>query len=35
MDLSEIGWGSMDSSHLAQEGSCEHGDEPSGSIEVE
>jgi hypothetical protein len=37
MDLSEIGWGGMDWIHLAQDrsqwlSSCEHGNEPSGSI---
>jgi hypothetical protein len=35
MDLREIGWGSVDWIQLAQEGpvagSCEYGDEPSGS----
>jgi hypothetical protein len=37
MDLREIGWGSMDWIDLAHdrvlvEGSCEHGNEPLGSI---
>jgi hypothetical protein len=37
MDLGEIGWDGMDWIELAQdrdpvEGSCEHGDEPSGSL---
>jgi hypothetical protein len=37
MDLREIVWGGMDWIYLAQdmdqfEGSCEHGNEPSGSI---
>jgi hypothetical protein len=35
MDLREIGWDGMDWIYLAQglvEGSCEHGNEPSGSI---
>jgi hypothetical protein len=36
MDLREIGFGDMDWIHLAQDrqvaGSCEHGNEPSGSI---
>jgi hypothetical protein len=37
MDLREIGWGGMDWIDLAQdrasgEGSCERGNEPSGSI---
>jgi hypothetical protein len=37
MDLREIGWDGVDWVDLAQdrgplEGSCEHGDEPSGSI---
>jgi hypothetical protein len=31
MELREIGWGSTDWIDLAQ-GSCEHGNEPSGSI---
>jgi hypothetical protein len=36
MDLREIGWGSVDWIQLAQNkgpvaGSCEYGDEPSGS----
>jgi hypothetical protein len=31
MDLREIGCGGMDWINLAQD-SCEHGDEPSGSI---
>jgi hypothetical protein len=34
MDLREIGWGSVDWIQLAQDrdrGSCEYGDEPSGS----
>jgi hypothetical protein len=33
MDLKDIGWGSMDWIDLAQEGSCEHSNEPSGSTE--
>jgi hypothetical protein len=37
MDLREIGFGNVDWIHLAQDrdrcaGSCEHGNEPSGSI---
>jgi hypothetical protein len=32
MDLREIGWDGMDWIYLAQEGSCEHGNELSGSI---
>jgi hypothetical protein len=34
IDLREIGWDGMDWFNLAQdrEGSCEHGNEPSGSI---
>jgi hypothetical protein len=37
MDLRETGWDIMDWTHLGQdgrkmEGSCEHGNEPSGSI---
>jgi hypothetical protein len=33
MDLGDIGFGDVDWIHLAQVvGSCEHGDEPSGSI---
>jgi hypothetical protein len=37
MDLREIGWDGVDWVDLAQdkgplEGSCEHGDKPSGSI---
>jgi hypothetical protein len=35
IDLREIGWDGMDWIDLAQgpvEGSCEHGDEPSGSL---
>jgi hypothetical protein len=32
MVLREIGWGGMDWIHLAQD-SCEHGSEPSGSID--
>jgi hypothetical protein len=35
MDLREIEWGGMDWLDLAQEpveGSCEHGNEPSGSV---
>jgi hypothetical protein len=32
MDLREIGWGGVDWIDTAQEGSCEHGIEPSGSI---
>jgi hypothetical protein len=37
LDLREIGWGSVDWTQLAQDrdrwggGSCEYGDEPSGS----
>jgi hypothetical protein len=39
-DVRVIGWESVDWFHLAQDregpvaGSCEHGNEPSGSIEV-
>jgi hypothetical protein len=37
MDLQEVGWGGLDWMDLAQHkgqvvGSCEYGDEPSGSI---
>jgi hypothetical protein len=32
MDLREIGWDGMDWIDLAQDGSCEHGNEPSGSM---
>jgi hypothetical protein len=37
MDIRVIGWGGMDLIDLAQDrdqrrGSCEHGNEPSGSI---
>jgi hypothetical protein len=36
MDLGEIGWGGMDWIDLAEDrpvkGSCEHGNEPLGSI---
>jgi hypothetical protein len=32
IDLREIGWDDMDWIDLAQEGSCEHGNEPQGSI---
>jgi hypothetical protein len=32
IDLREIGWDGVDWVDLAQEGSCEHGDEPSGSL---
>jgi hypothetical protein len=33
MDLRDIGWNGMDWIDLAQDmGSCEHGNEPSGSI---
>jgi hypothetical protein len=32
MDLREIGWDAVDWIDMAQEGSCEHGYEPSGSI---
>jgi hypothetical protein len=34
MDLAEIGWESVEWMHLAQDmmGSCEHGNEPLGSI---
>jgi hypothetical protein len=32
MDLREIGWDDIDWIELAQEGSCEHGNESSGSI---
>jgi hypothetical protein len=32
MDLREIGWDGMNWIDLTQEGSCEHGNEPSGSI---
>jgi hypothetical protein len=40
MDLGEIGWDSMDwidrtgSGQGPVEGSCEHGDEPSGSLKL-
>jgi hypothetical protein len=37
MDVREIGWDGMDWIDLAQDrdqGSCEHGNEPSGSIKV-
>jgi hypothetical protein len=39
MDLREIGWDGIDWIELAQdrdqlEGSCEHGDEPSGSLKL-
>jgi hypothetical protein len=35
MDLREIGWDGMDWIELAQDrGSCEHGDEPSGSLKL-
>jgi hypothetical protein len=39
MDLREIGWDVMDWIELAQDrdqcgGSCEHGDEPSGSLKL-
>jgi hypothetical protein len=39
MDLGEIGWDGRDWIELAQdrdqvEGSCEHGDEPSGSLKL-
>jgi hypothetical protein len=33
-DLREIGFGDVDWIHLAQAGSCEHGNEPSGSINI-
>jgi len=33
MDLTEIGWECVDWIHVAQEGSCGHGNEPLGSIE--
>jgi hypothetical protein len=33
MDLMEIGWEYVDWIHVAQEGSCGHGNEPLGSIE--
>jgi hypothetical protein len=35
MDLRDIGWGGMDQSGSGEgpvEGSCEHGDEPTGSL---
>jgi hypothetical protein len=32
MDHREIGWGGVGWIYLAEEGSCEHGNEPSGSI---
>jgi hypothetical protein len=32
MDLRGIGWDGMDCIDLVREGSCEHGNEPSGSI---
>jgi hypothetical protein len=32
MDLGELGWDGMDWIDLAQEGSCEHGNELSGSL---
>jgi hypothetical protein len=40
MDLREIGWEGADCIHVAQDrdcywGSCEHGNEPSGSIKGE
>jgi hypothetical protein len=34
MDLREIAWDGMNWIELAQEGSCEHGDEPSGSLKL-
>jgi hypothetical protein len=39
MDLREIGWDGVDWIELAQdkapvEGSCEHGEEPSGSFKI-
>jgi hypothetical protein len=39
LDLREIGWDGMDWIELAQDrdqwrGSCEHGDEPSGSLKL-
>jgi hypothetical protein len=34
MDLGEMGWDGRDWIELAQEGSCEHGDEPSGSLKL-
>jgi hypothetical protein len=33
IDLREMGWDGMDWIELAQ-GSCEHGDEPSGSLKL-
>jgi hypothetical protein len=33
MDLQEVGFGGTDWIELAQVGACEHGNEPSGSIE--
>jgi hypothetical protein len=39
MDLEETGWGCVEWIHLAQDrelaGSCECGDEPSGSVATE
>jgi hypothetical protein len=32
MDFREIAWGGIDWIDLVQEGTCEHGNEPSGSI---
>jgi hypothetical protein len=32
MDPRETAWNGMDWIDMAQEGSCEHGNEPSGSI---
>jgi hypothetical protein len=32
MDLREILWDGMDSEYIPVEGSCEHGNEPSGSM---
>jgi hypothetical protein len=32
MDLREIGWDGMDWIDLAEEGSCERSNEPSGSV---
>jgi hypothetical protein len=37
MDLREIGWNGRDRIELAQDrdqGSCEHGDEPTGSLKL-
>jgi hypothetical protein len=37
LDLREIGWDGMDWIEMDQgsvEGSCEHGDEPSGSLKL-